>query len=626
MQVVLIKHMSVFIKELHLISFKGFRDFKLECSQFTTLVGMNSSGKTSILQAIQLVHDLVKYAFGGYENPDVQRPSFINILWSSDHRFKNSGVIERQNSGDPDALWLNKKTSTPCKIQLILTSGIEIKLEIKGREQYALDFLKENESIQGRIQKGEFQNFVEDFFLLFPTFVPPTASLPPIEQFIHHPELRKKLDKGLIAECWRSYLYWLCNDGDNRNSNRVVEIVQQYLPNTVIKLPQLTHTSPPQVLIEFEEDETNFDISVSGGGLRTLASLAVILHFARSKCLLLDEPDAHLHSTLQHQIAQMLLDHSVEKNVQIFVTSHAPDFIAEIPVEYLTWIDRTKSESRTCNGVGHFLADLGAVTKADAIRNYGANKILFVEGSIDRTVLSKFASSFFQEDSALINPFTDNSVIIAELPDGKGDSKHLNVFQKLLFEVFKLDVKIACIVDNDYDLLLDSSSVKEIEKSNTLLLRLQRKEIENYLLDSTVVAEAVSNLVEQRKKYVDKSINYPSLDDIQDEINKILSSAEICTTVKCQVVPKYRDTLDNSLDPSTKEQKGEEWFSENWNDQAWQIRNCPGKEVLTQLRTWCQNKYHLTLTPSKLAEALLQLPDDVAEIMDKLQKYFYNCQ
>lgn len=616
--------MSVFIKELHLISFKGFKDFKLECSQFTTLVGMNSSGKTSILQAIQLVHDLVKYAFGGFRNPNIQRPEFDNIQWISSS-LKNSGIVERQNSGDPDALWLNKKTSNPCKITIILTNGVAISLEIKNRDTYTLDFFQNNESIRSKINNTKYQEIVEDFFCLSPIFIPPTASLPPIEQFIHHPELRKKLDKGLIAECWRSYLYWLCNDGDNKNSNRVVEIVQQYLPNTIIKLPQLTHTSPPQVLIEFEEDQTNFDISVSGGGLRTLASLAVILHFSQSKCLLLDEPDAHLHSTLQHQVAQMLLDHSVEKNVQVFVTSHAPDFIAEIPVEYLTWIDRTKNESRTCNGVGYFLTDLGAVTKADAIRNYGASRILFVEGSMDRTILSRFASSFFQEKSTLTNPFTDNSVILAELPDGKGDSKYLSGFQKLLCEVFKLDVKIACIVDNDYDLILDSLSEEQDKNSDPLVLRLQRKEIENYLLDAKVIEKTLSNLIEQRRKHVNRDIDYPSLDDIQNELSRILVSDEIYNTVKHQIVPKYRDTLDNSLDPSTKEKRGEEWFSQSWNHQDWQIRNCPGKEVLSKLRIWSQDKYHLTLTPSKLAEALLELPADVAEIMNKIQKYFYNC-
>lgn len=616
--------MTIFIEEVHLVSFKGFKNFKLKCSQFTTLVGMNNSGKTSILQAIQLVHDVCKFVFGGYVNHDIQRPSFIDPQWSSYFGFKSSGIIERQNSGDPDALWLNKKTSIPCKIALKLSDNLEIRIEITGRENYSLDILKNGETIKHKIQEPVNQKIVEDFFLFFPTFVPPTASLPPIEQFIHHPELRQKLDRGLIAECWRSYLYWLCNDGDNRNSNRVVEIVQKYLPDTVLKLPQLTHQSPPQVLIEFEEDETNFDISVSGGGLRTISSLAVILHFSKSRCLLLDEPDAHLHSTLQHQVAQMLLDHSAEKNVQVFVTSHAPDFIAEIPVEYLTWIDRTKQESLTCNGVGQFLAELGAVTKADAIRNYGANKILFVEGGIDRTVLSKFASYFFQEDSTRINPFADSSVIIAELPDGKGDSKYLDSFQKLLFEAFRIDVKIACIVDNDYELSINDSSIEDVGASNTLLLHLNRKEIENYLLDYAVIAQAAADLVEERKKYTGKSMSCPTVEEIQAEVNSILDSPEIRRIVKCQVVPKYRERLDHSLDPSSKERKGEKWFDEKWNDESWRIRNCPGKEVLTRLRRWCQQTYRLTLTPPKLAATLHQLPDDVQEIMDKLQEYFYS--
>ncbi len=133
--------MTVFIEKLHLISFKGFTDFSLKCSQFTALVGMNSSGKTSILQAIQLVHDMTKYAFGGYQDPYLQRPNFIDILWSSDYRFKDSGIIERQNSGDPDALWLNKKTSIPCQINLTLTNDIEIHLKIIGRGKYEIDIL-----------------------------------------------------------------------------------------------------------------------------------------------------------------------------------------------------------------------------------------------------------------------------------------------------------------------------------------------------------------------------------------------------------------------------------------------------------------------------------------------------
>lgn len=611
------------IEELHLISFKGFSDFKLKCSQFTTLVGMNSSGKTSILQAIQFVHDVFRFTFGGYSNSDIQRPEFVKPQWSTEYGYSPSGIINRLNSADPDALWLNKRLSTPCQISLKLSGDFEVKLEVPSRDRYILDILINGRSVKDQIQEPEYSRAIENFFSLSPAFVPPTASLPPIEQFINYSELKQKLDKGLISECWRSYLYWLCNDGDKRDSNRVVEIVQRYLPNTVIQLPRLTHGTPPQVLIEFEESATAFDISVSGGGLRTISSLAVILHFARSKCLLLDEPDAHLHSTLQHQVAKMLIDHAFEKNVQVFVTSHAPDFIAEIPVEYLTWIDRTKGESLTCNEVGRFLADLGAVTKADAIRNYGANKILFIEGGLDRTVISQLVACYCQESSDRINPFTDSSVIIAELPNGKGDRKHLAAFQKLLSETFKINVKIACIVDNDYD-IPHNDSLADVKGSTVLLLQLKRKEIENYLLDPHGISKAVANLLEKRREHVETTINCPTVEEIQTGLDEILNKLEIRNTVKYQVLPKYREELDNKLDSSTKERKAEERFNQEWSDEDWRIRNCPGKEVLKGLRKWCKDNYSVTLTDSTLMMALQQCPDDLRDIIGKLQEYFYS--
>jgi len=53
------------IKGLHLTSFKGFSDFEVDFSPFTTLVGPNSGGKTSILRAVQLAFDFFALSFGG---------------------------------------------------------------------------------------------------------------------------------------------------------------------------------------------------------------------------------------------------------------------------------------------------------------------------------------------------------------------------------------------------------------------------------------------------------------------------------------------------------------------------------------------------------------------------------
>jgi predicted ATP-dependent endonuclease of OLD family len=64
----------VYIEQIRLEAFKGFKDFTLNCSPFTTLAGGNSSGKTSILQAVSLLHDFLIFVLGGKGNISLQNP------------------------------------------------------------------------------------------------------------------------------------------------------------------------------------------------------------------------------------------------------------------------------------------------------------------------------------------------------------------------------------------------------------------------------------------------------------------------------------------------------------------------------------------------------------------------
>ena len=127
-------------------------------------------------------------------------------------------------------------------------------------------------------------------------------------------------------------MYWRYNFGRKEYFEEIAETVRRYLPAATIRPPRLTGDAPPGVVIEFEEQATTFDIRTGGGGLFTLLSLAFVLRFSDSKCLLLDEPDAHLHASLQREITPMLMDHAAENDVQVFVATHSPTFIAECPV------------------------------------------------------------------------------------------------------------------------------------------------------------------------------------------------------------------------------------------------------------------------------------------------------
>src|SRR4051794_1075343 len=96
------------LEELQLKLFKGFREFSVPCSQFTCLVGLNSRGKTSVLQAVSLLHDIIRFAI--YRDSKIA--DFTHLQW----RANPEQALNRLSFADPEAIWLGKKTSDPCRI------------------------------------------------------------------------------------------------------------------------------------------------------------------------------------------------------------------------------------------------------------------------------------------------------------------------------------------------------------------------------------------------------------------------------------------------------------------------------------------------------------------------------
>lgn len=288
------------IEKIHLELFKGFKNFEVECSQITTLVGSNSCGKTSILQAIQLTLDNFQYAFG--KHADSQILTLNNILWNQNPQT----AINKLGLAETKSLWLKNETKNPCKLSITFSENIELKLNITGISTYQLDVFIDGNSLKPKsveeLEQAEIFQKIEKIFNLNAQYLPSIAGISGKEVFMPYMVFKQKLDNGSTVECYRNILHWLYNDNKEQFEN-VAETVEKYLPGVTIKPPKLSHNNPSEVLIEFSEDGVDFDISTSGSGLRTILSLAFTLHVAKSKTLLIDEPDSHLHSSLQKQVA-----------------------------------------------------------------------------------------------------------------------------------------------------------------------------------------------------------------------------------------------------------------------------------------------------------------------------------
>lgn len=584
------------LEELHLVSFKGFRDFHLNCLPFTCLIGPNNGGKTSILEAIRLLHEFIVFVFGRNEKPD-----FNNIRWNDNPL----STIKRLHQNDPDAIWLDKQTTEPAKINAIFSNQIVVSLNIEGQSKYNLDISVNGVSIKNDLN-DETKIIVENLYTLSPIYVPPPSAISPSEVFTHYANYKEQSDTGHFANTWRQSMYWHYNDGDKSYFDKVVSLVQRYIPNVVILPPRLTHDLHPRVLIEYNEGKTSFDIGASGGGLRTLLNIASVLCLSPAQLFLFDEPDSHLHPNLQSAVARLLRDFSIDESKQVFVATHAPDFISEIPTSEICWIDRQEKSARYSTKLGTLLSDLGSLTKADAVRAYGFDKILFVEGNLDKTIFREILKNYL--GSAL----EEHNLLICNLPSGKGDLKHLVVFKKLVMDVMRLDIRIVSIVDMDYEL---KNSEQNDDNDDIRILKLDRKEIENYLIEPKVIEEALKIVSDNNEQFSKRDVTLPTINKIEQTINGFLSDVNIRNQMKYKLIYKFRDRLSPDLDKSTKEQKSDEWFNQQCNDFKWCLHHCPGKEVLKKIREKYQKEFGLTLTQPSLISALLNNSNDFVNIV-----------
>ena len=585
------------IEQLHLQNFKGFKDFTLECSNFVTLVGGNSSGKTTILQAIKFLHDVI----AGRE--------FTGRI---DH------LCQRISASDPAAFWFGKADNEPCNIEAKFSGDVSVRLIVKRQHQFELFITRGNATLGPTkaprdLEESEWQGTLSQLRAIQPLFVPPVGILRPLENWQQYRQIQGTLENERYSDCWRGNLFWV-SESHKERLGEITGLIAKCLPGLRALPPEVSREDDAKIHVDFEENGVRFDIGIGGGGLRTLYALVAMLKLSDSRCFLFDEPDSHLHSSLQREVARMMVEHAEETGVQIFVATHAPDLIAEVPPESLVWIDRTAPKGRRCSEIGRVLLDLGAISNADAIRAYGADKILFVEGNGDRKILK--ALLHLCGGDCL---FDEKSILAGTLPCGKGDRGYLRAYQDMLLDTLKTQVRIACIADRDYE-IGDPPKDDGAKEGGPLHRTLGRKEIENYLLEPEVILAAIRTALQEIRNQGKKPPEPPTIEDVRAQLNTFIGSFR--EHLMCQLKPRYRKQLPSPDDEATKEKKANDWFEKMWQDERWRMCYCPGKDVLPLIRHWAQRTYHITLAPDQLVAALEKAPEDIESIGKSLKEYF----
>ena len=249
------------------------------------------------------------------------------------------------------------------------------------------------------------------------------------------------------------------------------------------------------------------DIMAMGSGFLQWINIYCVLLGQSVDTLVLDEPDAHLHATLQSELLNRITSISSDMRKQIMIATHSSEMIKTADLSSIFWVENKKylheekSRTKIMHGIG--------VIHSPRFFNLQKNKrILFVENESDYRFLKIFSE-------VLETPLLHDVELWYTTDDYKNVRK---LFSALSEEIDGL--KAIHLKDRDTN-SLNSINCNLIFKGfnnndkNLLCLMWRRTNIESYLLNPNAIAfkSKNENDVEKIKLYFQSKHALSFIDD-----------------------------------------------------------------------------------------------------------------
>lgn len=464
------------ITRLTLKNFKSIGEQVYDFGQFDLLVGQNNSGKSTVLQALaiwQFCVDLFHHqtSRSGTKGIQVVLPNFtalpvpkFSLLWKDqadraypvredgtkklEYILIHVGVKWQDSNGKPGEFGVDLRYHSPQTFYAIPSDGWEW-------------FRGSDASGMPRI-----------------AYIPPFSGLEPTEKRLDISPIRQQVGKGQPGSVLRNLLLSVCSfsDGDGSAAKRRAPPVDwQELASKVkqwfsVELDQPVYDPLKDVYIrvEYKQNGKDYDIISGGSGFHQTLTLLAFLYGYKPTTILIDEPDAHLHASLQREILDFFKQKSHEIGIQFLIATHAEEFLNGVHAsQIISLLDRTPKRIESTPEIVRALAE---VRNTEIERLTQSPYILYVEGASDERILRAWAKACSAQD--VINKFFFKTMDGGNKQEMKGRvDTHFRALRQIIPNVKRLMLF-------DYD----SEETTFQSSPNPVLTEWERKNIENYLL------------------------------------------------------------------------------------------------------------------------------------------------
>lgn len=501
------------IRWANLTRFKRFPDqrFVLNPTGVTFLAGPNNAGKSSLLQALA-VWEFCRTVLEIERGKESLLPGYEGQgLGMADDEFSPIALPSLKH------LWNNLKSQIPGA-----RDGYTLKIECHWDDQHAQgrQLAVSLSLANDRLFVKASSNLDHDNHLPRVAYLPPFAGITAREQLMSPADRRTMIGRGLAGGVIRNLLLDMfkanlakreaslrnargdlsrtalrdlrANDPWERLQSTLREIFQCELE--VAPFNDLYHNYIRVSVARYDPRTRRRaagipprDLMAEGSGFLQWLSVYTLALNPSVDVILLDEPDAHLHPSLQTKLVEKLEELAQSTGKQVLLATHS--------TEILRWAKPSSVLSFGGRSIGYLQADqdkigmfigLGSdyAPKLDPLRRY--SRLLIVENNSDASLLEEFAR--------ILGIYWSNNLVVWPWTGGNKERKQF--FQQLKREVPEL--KALGIRDRDDNALnsVDPDNLRDKsmnhKEANLMLRTWRRRHIESYLLWPAAIARAAN--------------------------------------------------------------------------------------------------------------------------------------
>lgn len=250
-----------------------------------------------------------------------------------------------------------------------------------------------------------------------------------------------------------------------------------------------------------EMDVDDFLIEANGAGIREALRIILDLELKNPRIVLIEEPEVHLHPGLSRVVAGYLQQRS--QGVQMFVTTHSTDFVDLASFQNVFLVSRDHNSRTICQpvipeeGASKIPAELGL--RLSTVFMF--DKLIFVEGPSDESVFRVFAKA------------TDVDLTKANVGfvymNGVRNFAYFAA-ESTLDLLSRRRIQMWFVTDRDESTDAEVLRMTDRLAGRARLTVLEKRELENYLLNST----AITSFITDKQKSAGSSSPKPDVDTV----------------------------------------------------------------------------------------------------------------